>query len=536
MAIFLVVKVIDVTEQPLDKAAVSATVSGSDLKLAPAGTAGLFKIGMPMGTANFSVNAVLKGLFPVTQKLVLASGVFFPTLAFDGPQEINVRSLALHASGADFNVEIIIVMGMLRDASAQVAASEVGPRLQAMPAAKIRRHPTPILNPSGAGPTLVNTNVEDFTPPGKLFFAERIGVPGHVAIYHPDLPVADPAKLEQSPIAYHVFFHPFIPWVDDYPFGKKYLELIARYVLEQTPGFRKAMAHQNTIGGAKSVFIFPVASLNLGMGTLNSQAGMLRLLQEVNFWLQRMLGAPIPSQPIGPVAMSCFSAGARFLSAVFQGKQVPEFQDNLLRHLFILDGVFSGQDGANETARFCKSMVKWHRGGADLRTFRVYTQSGIWFQNLIGALPDAAITQGPAGSREADSPSGTLFLAPLAFWQLTDKTLDFQAVHQLIPAEFMEHAMTNASFAPINTNPDFGTIFMQLFASDGVNALANTAYVIRSDDGVLTLNGTTDAEGRLRHGNVPTNDYTLTIPGIQEKPAALVMLHTTDEPQIRFLA
>lgn len=80
-----------------------------------------------------------------------------------------------------------------------------------------------------------------------------------------------------------------------------------------------------------------------------------------------------------------------------------------------------------------------------------------------------------------------------------------------------------------------GTIFMEIFSSDGVSPLTGKTYVIRSDDGSTVLKGTIEASGRLRHRNIPNDDYTLTIQGIEETCAALVLLHSAEEPQIRFL-
>lgn len=83
---------------------------------------------------------------------------------------------------------------------------------------------------------------------------------------------------------------------------------------------------------------------------------------------------------------------------------------------------------------------------------------------------------------------------------------------------------------------DAGVIFMQLFTENGVTPLAGKSYVIKSDDGVTTLKGTLDSDGRLKHKGIPNDDYTLTITGVAETCSALVLLNTQDDPQIRFLA
>jgi hypothetical protein len=113
----------------------------------------------------------------------------------------------------------------------------------------------------------------------------------------------------------------------------------------------------------------------------------------------------------------------------------------------VFDGVFDGANGKKETLAFCNAMAAWHRKGQSGRTFRVYTQSATWFNSSLNtALQSPTATNGPRNSRELEAANGTLLLVPTPFWQLVSPTLNFGSVHQLIPALFMEHAVTNSKF------------------------------------------------------------------------------------------
>jgi len=296
---------------------------------------------------------------------------------------------------------------------------------------------------------------------------ERPTAPKLIAIYRPlrfgTHPAVDP---HNSPLDYHLFFHPFIPgtFSPTYPFDVDYVDLIFRYLLAplSTPAglnpSGKQMVHQHEAVGQKAIFLFPVGSPKKQMGTLNTQANTLRLLQEVNYWIQRMDGVPFPLQPVGKFAMSCFSAGVRFLNAVLNGKRLPHFYDQILKEVYLFDPVFAPdirqsmttaeiaaakRVARRETAAFNRGLLRWWRTGQDNRSFRIYTQSSSYWDDLNGSTISPTLTIGPSNAKESEAARTTILFAPADnFWKSIDPALDYGFVHQLIPALFMEHAMS----------------------------------------------------------------------------------------------
>lgn len=81
-----------------------------------------------------------------------------------------------------------------------------------------------------------------------------------------------------------------------------------------------------------------------------------------------------------------------------------------------------------------------------------------------------------------------------------------------------------------------GTIFMELYEDTGTTVLAGRSYqIVASGGGGPTFSGTVGDDGRLRHEDVPPDDYVLSVDGYEEKQAALVFDKNATDPQIRFL-
>ena len=471
----------------------------------PAKTA--FKLAVPAGASQAEVHVGDPGhllhvqsegadFWPVVQKLVInLAAVPIATVGFDGPQQINVRNLDNHTHGADVNLEVNVVPGQLRDASGSITSvATPGP-------IDVTHFNTPILNPAGAGFTrLQSSNHPGVNPTGKLFFAERTAVPRLIAIYRPDH-FASSLYPVGTTVPYHLFFHPFIPpdWPNDpYPFGPSYQNLIERYLVDRFDFLAnlspdgKEMIHQHADGGEKMIFVFPVGSKQEQMGRpqdngLVTQTRVLRLLQEVNYWVQRIDGVPFPLAPVGRCALSCFSAGVRFLASVLLGPRNSRLFDTLLKEVYAFDGLFikrlpNGSDvqSVEETVNFCSTLRRWlvRGGAADDRAIRVYTQRDLWFDQLKNAVSGATVATGPDNAKEVESSSSTvLFIPAHDFWLSIDARLralqrlhdsrtvipgthppevfpDSSAIiHQWIPAFFMEHAIDRSLAPPAPTPP-----------------------------------------------------------------------------------
>jgi hypothetical protein len=473
----LVIKTTDVTGAPVAASVqVQLDINSSPSAIGKRKDAGVVASPLPLGpsvTATITVSA--PGFFDAVQKVKIdgSAGVVFPTIDFVPPQHLNATlvTIASTVGGRDF--EVHFVLGQLRDVTVKIESTLQSNGLSlVMPSKVVTDVQAPILNPSGRKLGVINLQPTTVSTIGlKAFVAERVGDPQLIAMVHPGFPAPAPGQ-QPAPLPYHLFFSPPAPddFGSDYPFGFPYSEFIARYLLllraenNKSSSKKLGLAYQGLVTGPQNVLVLPVPHGTLPaaqqLGSLNSQAAVLRLLQEVNFFVQRSTGASVPTQPIGPVALSCFSAGIRFLSKVLSGPKAPELFDNLLRHVFLFDGWFPGASGQAEAATLARTLLAWHRGGAALRGLRVYTQFNVWqtaFEAAFQALPGASLRVGFGGARETDGPSGTLLFAPQAFWTEMESAFDpannspaiaSALIHDSIPAAFLTHAMKRAQFSP----------------------------------------------------------------------------------------
>ena len=465
MDTFLVVRVLDVNYAPQRaKTVVASFDGGAKRPLVATPQVGVMELQVPPGTSGIEITVTQKGFWPATQKLKFNAGKL-PTLAFDGPQAINVRELEAHTRGKDSNVVVNVVLGQLRDARAKVEAVFGKGRITTItPSAQlIRDIDATMLAPAGKGwDRFKHVVSQGVVPDGKMFFLERPTVPKLVAVYLP----ANRFKMFQRdgtspvsvPIPYHVFFHPSTrSFAGVYPFARDYIDLISRYMLRDQ-GFvgNKAMVNQHVVAGKRPVFVFPVGSPTLGFGSIPQQAPLLRLLQEVNYILQRMDGIAYPIHPVGFCAASAFSQGCDALKTMLD-TPFPEFDTDHLREIYGLD--LYRQD---DVAVVCKSLGAWFRRGADKRKLRIYTQDLRWRTGIRANIPGGTVTTGPSNATEDEAASSTLLFDPLGtFWtamapevtkphpfgQFDDVPGAYFDVHAMHSALFMTHALKLSSFS-----------------------------------------------------------------------------------------
>lgn len=98
--------------------------------------------------------------------------------------------------------------------------------------------------------------------------------------------------------------------------------------------------------------------------------------------------------------------------------------------------------------------------------------------------------------------------------------------------QWTKQVTDNVDVGATPATEDVGKIWMELWDKSGETPRAGVAYQI-SGDGAYA--GTTDGSGRLLHESVPQGDYRITVDGLDEDSAALVLPTADDEPQIRFL-
>ena len=356
--------------------------------------------------------------FDLRQKLKLDLSISPPTASFDTRQEINSRNIDVHTRGSDFSVVLFVVLGQLRDAADRVVDVAEQKNISfALPKRTIQRFATPMLNTSGTGIAQFNISEKDITPAGNIFVAERLTTPKLISVYHPGF--NNPKKgQEKVPLNYHLFYHPPAPVDDPYPFGEGYIRIIAKYMVHdmmtEPLGFGKRLLYQNIADIPKNLLVFPSGSKKEGFGDLTSQSSVLRLLQEANYWIQRMRGISFPLAPVGRSALSAFSAGAGEVFSVLGGKKNASFFDNLLRHVYLFDPVMD--------AEAMKGVLSpWFRKGGAGRGFRLYTRDTKWFNAFSGQVPGGKTTDGNHGAKETQGATATVLLVPTPFWRASSR-------------------------------------------------------------------------------------------------------------------
>ncbi|MEO8225889.1 MAG: hypothetical protein ABI637_00575 [Gemmatimonadota bacterium] len=494
MAIFIVVRVMDTAYAQLDGAKVQFKLAaGAFVTLQPTSIDGA--IGhetrvdaLPGTTTSCTVLVTRPGSFPVQQDLLLSTTESPSSLAFDGVQQLNVRNIDRHSRDTgDVSFNVFVVPGELRDATSDVTPvfSQTPPRFP--PPQQAQRRPaivTPILDPrrvqnvldmdriilsSAANPGTAQHRPTTAKLAGQLFFVERTTIPKLLGVYVPQglgfLKQVSTKTKAPIPRAYHLFFHPSIPdhFTEPYPFSYSYIDLAARYLrYDQHWAIGKELMYQHEASQKRCILVFPVGAKGTGFGTLATQRNVLKLLQELNYFIQRMVGVSVPSQPepVAHLAVSGFSAGIRQVLSTLSQDRVTKFNDEVLREVYSFDGIFvqRGPDGKTEvldvasTDACCAAMRGWFRGGRDGRAIRVYSQGRIWFDRLKDVFPGATLVQGRDGALEMTSAQNTILFAPSVFWNGLNEPLRSQAVsgnpkelyksvHQFIPAMLVQHAI-----------------------------------------------------------------------------------------------
>ncbi len=407
---------------------------------------GVFEALIPSTASSATFVIDQEGYWDVRQSLILDQTTNPPTHDYDGEQQINVRQLTYSTRGLnDHNLEVHVVLGQLRDVTSTVEtrAKEKKQRLSLEPQSTIL-YDKQILNPSGSN--LLSRRAEQVTPSGTLYFVERTTVPSLIAIWDPGAANTMHREQPKTLTNYNLFFSPNLKphWVN-YPYGQDYLNFLSRYLVmpHSQSLFNKALVYQHA-AKSRAVFILPVFSNTEQAGTLNSQAAALRLLQEINYWLNRMRGLRYPCTPLGHASLSCFSNGVEFLYNVLASSPVPEFYDNVLKNIFVIDGAPYERIG-----HIAQVLAQWFRRGSNGRGLRVYSQYDTWYHSLKIQLNSPTVVMAPGGALEAHTSNSTLLYLPDQFWRqylphkkdLAPKLLEDQ-LHQKFPAHFMEHATT----------------------------------------------------------------------------------------------
>ncbi len=459
---FLVVTTSDVLQTAQDAVTVTASFDGGAEQPLAKVDLGRAELKIPPGTTLVQVRVTPPAPFwPCDQKLVVNLTSTPPSMKFDSTdgQKLNSRALPQTTSrGVDSNLELPMTLCHFIDATNEVVTTAAGlspPVSFPTTPLAVTRFNTPILNPPTSTQMLsVTSKSVPFL--GQIFFAKRQMTPEIVVFAHPGWNNPSTPSQARLPIPFHVFYHPQIPnnFGDDYPEGRTYLDLVFRYMFGSAlpvPSVGKQLIAQNNAEILKNILVFPIGDKLSYMGDAANPIGLRRMLKEALFFVQRMRGITMPIAPLGRLSLSGFSRG----SAAIQGALGSPPFDASVRNVFVLDGRFNnappdGSVDVSATKAFCKLVAKdWFLDGAGSgKSLRMYTKIGLWFDEFRSHLQLPITATGAAGSRECESDHATLLHVPDAFWSRFVPGIKSSQSHQLMPAFFLEHAVTNSDFVP----------------------------------------------------------------------------------------
>lgn len=479
MNIFLVVKVTDVNNKPLNDCTINVDFVGLGNQVPqPAGPDGTYEVQIP-NQADIIAVTVEKppSFFAANQHLQIIRGTGTPSLIFTNNkfQELNTLKVGGNSrAGGDFNLEVYFVLGQLVNARADVEAVQNAAEKTNSKILTLDPFNEPIIdftgltvaNQSARGGwnQLIQAAIPVNVPGGKMFYARRVDIPNLIAIWVPDGVLVtrqrDNVNPATKPLNFHIFYHPS-PGVlqGKYPFSFAFVDLICRYLFYYK--FQhKTMVNQHSAAGVNNIFVFPVGHPSKWNGGLGGQNSLMRLLQEVAFFVQRMDRIEIPLQKVGKCAVSGFSAAGPLVNQAMLFEN-PDFDQNVIREIYGFDL------RQVDPQTFADSLAAWiSRNGKkdkEPRKFRIYTTDDSWFSPNANVDRSAATFVGQASSRESAGPNSSVVLLPLTFWASLNPavpgdgkpaaqsvyqvfTPDFKPVHQMIPALFMEHALKNSQF------------------------------------------------------------------------------------------
>jgi hypothetical protein len=312
---------------------------------------------------------------------------------------------------------------------------------------------------------------------GTALFLMRPTLPKLVCVWLPP-GLSNPPT---SPVSFHTFLHPdtvpafypgdqgswtyppYVPkdttahyppagtWV--YPFRFDYAwNYIGWYMYE---GKGLVPAHQ--LAQKQTVFVMPIGYVGGQWGTsLLSWDGQHRLLQEINFFLQR--GLPDPSaavslsklQDVGPSALSGFSAGGKFMRMTFSqpktSQRAKTYFDSVLKEIYLFDCV-ADSTGASVSSGFQGQLTTWYRNGADQRIIRSYSQSPEWNGLASTVVPSPTTQQTFLDGSEKYGSSGSIVYVPLTvFAKVYPPGISYGQAHQEFPDHWPAHAVANSNF------------------------------------------------------------------------------------------
>lgn len=427
------------------------------------------------------------GLWPVVQPLIVRDGSSslpandgspVPSLDFDGQKDYGAWSFFSHDNGPGSWMHVVhVALTLFRNAAEDRVQHGLAPTLPDWRWSVLSFDGQRVLSGRGKGferfAASLADDVPSWRPNGTVAFAKtpkgaRWGkhrLPELVVIF-------TPTGLDLTkPLPIHTFF---TPQTDkkrgDYPHSTSpdgFSAMVDNYLV--SPG--KRLLNQHAASKKSCICAFPVAPPGDYFQAIQTGPELRRYLLEIAYWLRRERDPFEFANPgLGYCAVSGFSAAGGVLAALLPSCGAGAFDE--LREAYCLDA-FPGDTEA--AFRALSSVISsWWSNGAKGRRVRMYSKYG--FHREAANRPDFAKsgTVSADGTLEVTSPTATFAYTSLAFWQRVqqenagstkaryfpttkdedtgverERPLDYDDLHQLMPAVFLEHALRNSGFSDV---------------------------------------------------------------------------------------
>ena len=420
-----------------------------------ANSPGQLQIEIPPGTTHIRALVSPPDYFSASQRLNFAAGNP-PRFSFDSYQQTNIGLPTCYMrDGRDWVITLPIILGQLKDGTPNVSST-----FFARPTTELDLIGHPCLSPSEV---LNQRRSSVALQRGTLYLFERVHVPKLIAVWKPEevsvrnwsANNSGIANSEGStPLDYHLFYppNPPRPWAATNPFANIYLNFVRRFFFVSDPYdsiFDKAMVYRHAAvardsgGGRKMpIFVFPVKMHGVDIGDMQSKSSVYRLLLEINFLLQRLARLPEPTHPVGRVALSGFSFGGSHVRRVLESGR--SRLSAHLREVYAFDFVSAGAQNA---------VRRWFNRDRGSRMMRIYSSGqNDSIRSIMAETLDEV--RSPIfrlfGAAEAHATNASVVYAPSGFWETINPNVSsqllFARVHQMIPAIFMSHALSQSGF------------------------------------------------------------------------------------------
>lgn len=402
-------------------------------------------------------------------------------LDFDGPRDFgSVFASTKGGTGASSTFQYMAWLTVFRDGDGPRAAAKntaIGPQFMNLLAFQGDR----VLASGGFGFSRFNAVISPLlaapTPSqGQLFFAlaQDKSVPQLVAIFLPNT-----VDLTQ-PVPLNIFLCPTTGRkAPPYPFsspntdpkiapGDSFEGVVAGFLT----GFNRRLIHQHVLANKQCALVFPLPPASEYFTGIENAERLRRYCVELVYFAQRTIGkSRFPQPTLGRCALSCFSAAGVPLSKIVSSSLSGAFPE--LKEIYCFD-VVAPSDKSTDAPGYQSLLTNlgtWMNQDQDRRV-RIYSQSAA-MASVAANLANGPILGTNVGQAvERGTKNTTFVFLPQAFWQamnrehvgvvpdpnyllsirpatLADRSppTNFEILHNVFPAIFLEHALQCSGFS-----------------------------------------------------------------------------------------